>query len=117
MTSPPADPRPDPFNEFGGGQSRTLAEGRIPAPKPEVLAAEKDAFRTLATQTSAPILEVKHQLLHPGRRGDCMYNMWAYKRCSVQFCSSSIHCAFFCRCGVSADRHLHEQVSLTNMMR
>ncbi|KAK9905600.1 hypothetical protein WJX75_002804 [Coccomyxa subellipsoidea] len=58
MTSQPADPRPDPFNEFGGGQSRTLAEGRIPAPKPEVLAAEKDAFRTLATQTSAPILEV-----------------------------------------------------------
>lgn len=71
MTSQPADPRPDPFNEFGGGQSRTLAEGRIPAPKPEVLAAEKDAFRTLAAQTSAPILEVKHQLLHPDRRGDC----------------------------------------------
>lgn len=58
MTSQPADPRPDPFNEFGGGQSRTLAEGRIPAPQPPVLTAEKDAFRTLAAQTSAPILEV-----------------------------------------------------------
>ncbi|BDA47569.1 hypothetical protein COCOBI_10-4180 [Coccomyxa sp. Obi] len=58
MTSQPADPRPDPFNEFGGGQSQTLAEGRIPAPKPPVLAAEKDAFRTLAAQTPAPTLEV-----------------------------------------------------------
>ena len=59
MTSQPADPRPDPFNEFGGGQSQTLAEGRIPAPKAPVLAAEKDAFRTLAAQTPAPTLEVR----------------------------------------------------------
>lgn len=58
MTSQPADPRPDPFNEFGGGQSQTLAEGHIPAPKPSVLAAERDAFRRLASQTPPPTLEV-----------------------------------------------------------
>lgn len=58
MTSQPGDPRPDPFINFGGGQSYVLAEGRIPACSPSVLEAEQRVFRELAASTAQPVLEV-----------------------------------------------------------
>lgn len=58
MTSQPSDPRPDPFINFGGGQSYVLAEGRVPACSPSVLEAEQGVFRQLAASTPQPTLEV-----------------------------------------------------------
>jgi hypothetical protein len=60
MTSQPGDPRPDPFINFGGGQSYVLAEGSIPACTPSVLEAEQRVFGHLAASTLEPILEVLH---------------------------------------------------------
>ena len=60
----PGDPRPDPFNAAGGGLDLTVISGSIPAPAPDVLAKEREAFRRLAAATPAPNMEVQLAPLH-----------------------------------------------------
>ena len=60
----PGDPRPDPFNAAGGGLDLEAVSGSIPAPAPDVLAKEREAFRHLAAATPAPDMEVPLALLH-----------------------------------------------------
>lgn len=69
MTSQPADPRPDPFSELGGqgaayplpgdgGGQLPGSRPSIPGPTPQVLAAERRAFASLAAAMPPPVLEV-----------------------------------------------------------
>lgn len=67
MTSQPADPRPDPFSDFGGQSVAYPLPGSdgqppgspcIPGPLPQVLAAEQRAFASLAAALPPPVLEV-----------------------------------------------------------
>ena len=60
----PGDPRPDPFNAAGGGLDLKAVSGSIPAPAPDVLAKEREAFRHLAAATPAPDMEVQLAPLH-----------------------------------------------------
>ena len=68
----PGDPRPDPFNAAGGGLDLRAISGSIPAPAPDALAKEREAFRRLAAATPAPDMEVQLALL-PGLRSLPVY--------------------------------------------
>ena len=73
MTSQPADPRPDPFSDFGGqsvayplpGSDGQPGSASIPGPTPQVLAAEQRAFASLAAAMPPPTLEVPPSHLLP----------------------------------------------------